>query len=89
MVVTKINQEMGEYGGIKNTSKVQIGDLVTAVSLNFEETTYLSAGNQTNQHDLPSRVYSKLKKIKGHVRVQIERSEEKVQVVTINQKRKG
>lgn len=78
MVVSKISSKVGHSGGIESTGRVQIGDVVTAMSINGEESIYLALGPQRIQHEHASNAYSTLKKAEGHIRIQVERYEEKV-----------
>ncbi|XP_027158635.1 ABC transporter G family member 40-like [Coffea eugenioides] len=77
LVVSKISSKVGQSGGIESTGRVQIGDIVTALSVNGEESTYLALGPQRHQHEHASHAYSTLKKAVGHIRIQVERYETK------------
>ncbi|CDP22254.1 unnamed protein product, partial [Coffea canephora] len=77
LVVSKISSKVGQSGGIESTGRVQIGDIVTALSVNGEESTYLALGPQRHQHEHASHAYSTLKKAVGHICIQVERYETK------------
>lgn len=81
LVVSKISSKVGQSGGIESTGRVQIGDIVTALSVNGEESTYLALGPQRHQHEHASHAYSTLQKAAGHIRIQVERYETKVQIL--------
>ncbi|KAL3515901.1 hypothetical protein ACH5RR_022803 [Cinchona calisaya] len=77
LVVSKISSEVGHSGAIESTGRVQIGDVVTAMSINGEESTYIALGPQRILHEHASHAYSTLKKAEGHIRIQVERYEKK------------
>ncbi|KAK6911685.1 ABC transporter-like, ATP-binding domain [Dillenia turbinata] len=76
LVVSKLSSKVGHSGGIESTGRVQIGDVVTAISFNNEEMQYLSIGPQRVQRERASLVYSMLKQAQGPVRLQVERFRE-------------
>ncbi|KAI6695438.1 hypothetical protein NL676_023148 [Syzygium grande] len=76
LVVAKLSSKIGHSGGIESTGRVQVGDVVTAISINKDEMQYLSVGPQKMQHERASHVYSMLKQARGHVRLQVERYKE-------------
>lgn len=86
LVVSKISSKVGQSGGIESTGRVQIGDIVTALSVNGEESTYLALGPHSHQHEHASHAYSTLKKAAGHIRIQVERYETKVQMFSSNKR---
>lgn len=85
LVVTKISTKVAHLGGIQSTGRVQVGDAVTAVSINGEESLYLALGPQRMQHEHVSCAYSTLKNAEEQIRIQVERFEEKVQLFCNNQ----
>lgn len=88
-MVTKISTKVAHLGGIQSTGRVQVGDVVTAVSINGEESLYLALGPQRMQHEHVSCAYSTLKNAEEQIRIQVERFEEKVQLFSNNQISKG
>ncbi|KAL3725768.1 hypothetical protein ACJRO7_030749 [Eucalyptus globulus] len=76
LVVAKLSSKIGNSGGIESTGRVQVGDVVTAISINNDEMQYLSVGPQEILHERASHVYSMLKQARGHIRLQVERSKE-------------
>ncbi|KAJ4836594.1 hypothetical protein Tsubulata_030481, partial [Turnera subulata] len=70
LVVAKLSSNIGHSGGIESTGRVQVGDVVTAISMHKEETQYLSIGPQNSQHERVSYAYSMLKNAPYHVRLQ-------------------
>ncbi|XP_057493189.1 ABC transporter G family member 31-like [Actinidia eriantha] len=73
LVVAKLSTKVGHSGGIESTGRVQIGDVVTAISMNSEEMEYLAVGPQKTQRERASHVYSMLKKARAPIRLQVER----------------
>ncbi|WCJ26876.1 ABC transporter G family member 36 [Euphorbia peplus] len=73
LVVTRLSTKVGHSGGIESTGRIQVGDVVTAITVNKEETQYLSVGSQKIQHERASHVYSNLKQERGQIRLQVER----------------
>ncbi|CAK9181177.1 unnamed protein product [Ilex paraguariensis] len=78
LVVAKLSTKIGHSGGIASTGRVQVGDVVTAISMTNEEMQYLAVGPQKIQREHASHVYSMLKKARGHIRLQVERYKEEV-----------
>ncbi|KAL6324023.1 hypothetical protein AAG906_006294 [Vitis piasezkii] len=76
LVVAKLSTKVGNSGGIETTGRVQVGDVVTAVSMNNEEMQYLSVGTPKIQHGRASHVYSMLKQAQGQIRLQVDRYKE-------------
>ncbi|GMY21981.1 Brefeldin A resistance protein [Fagus crenata] len=76
LVVAKLSTKVGHSGGIESTGRVQVGDVITAISINNEEMQYLSLGPQKIQHRRTSHAYSILKQARGHIRLQVERYKE-------------
>ncbi|CAL1407763.1 unnamed protein product [Linum trigynum] len=76
LVVTKLSKKVGHLGGIRSTGRVQVGDVVTAISLNKEEMIYLSVGHQKVQKDRTIHVHSILKQTRPRIRLQVEREKE-------------
>ncbi|KAF8401251.1 hypothetical protein HHK36_012183 [Tetracentron sinense] len=83
LVVAKLSAKVGHSGGIESTGRVQMGDVVTAISINDEEMQYLSVGTQRIQRERASHVYSMLKHARGHVRLQVERYKDEVIVLGV------
>lgn len=77
-MVSKLSTKVGQSGGIESTGSVQIGDMITAISVSNEEMLYLSVGPQKIQHKRASHAYSVLKQARAHVHLQVERNKEKV-----------
>jgi hypothetical protein len=77
-MVSKLSSKVGHSGGIASMGRVQIGDMITAISVNNEEMLYLLVGPQTIQHKRASQAYTVLKQAQAHVRLQVERYKEKV-----------
>ncbi|KAI8027101.1 ABC transporter G family member 38 [Camellia lanceoleosa] len=73
LVVAKLSTKVGHSGGIESTGRVQIGDVVTAISMNNEEMQYLAVGPQKVQREQASHAYSMLKNARGYIRLQVER----------------
>ncbi|GMP39864.1 hypothetical protein CsSME_00010542 [Camellia sinensis var. sinensis] len=73
LVVAKLSTKVGHSGGIESTGRVQIGDVVTAISMNNEEMQYLAVGLQKVQREQASHAYSMLKNARGYIRLQVER----------------
>ncbi|XP_021692482.2 ABC transporter G family member 37 [Hevea brasiliensis] len=73
LVVAKLSKKVGHSGGIESSGRVEVGDVVTAISMNKEEMQYLSVGPQKIQHQRASQVYSVLKQARGNIRLQVER----------------
>lgn len=78
LVVAKVSPKIGHSGGIESTGRVQIGDVVTAISVNNEEMQYLSVGPRKTKRERAAHVYSMLKQEQGHIRLQVERYREEV-----------
>lgn len=78
LVVAKLSTRVGHSGGIESTGRVQIGDVVTAISLNNDETQYLSVGPQKVQRLHASHAYLMLKQARGRIFLQVERYKEEV-----------
>lgn len=78
LVVAKLSTKVGHSGGIETTGRVQVGDVVTAISMNNEEMQYLSVGTLKIQHGRASHVYSMLKQAQGQIRLQVDRYKEEV-----------
>ncbi|XP_059654383.1 ABC transporter G family member 39-like [Cornus florida] len=76
LVVAKLSTKVGHSGGIESTGRVQIGDVVTAISMNNEEMQYLAVGSQKIQRKRASHAYSVLKKERGPIHLQVERYKE-------------
>ncbi|KAJ0078484.1 hypothetical protein Patl1_23940 [Pistacia atlantica] len=73
LVVAKVSTKIGHSGGIESTGRVQIGDVVTAITMNNEEMQYLSVGPRKTKHERAAHVYSMLKQEQGHIHLQVER----------------
>lgn len=78
LVVAKLSTKVGHSGGIETTGRVQVGDVVTAISMNNEEMQYLSVGTLKIQHGRASHVYSMLRQAQGQIRLQVDRYKEEV-----------
>lgn len=78
LVVAKLSTKVGNSGGIETTGRVQVGDVVTAISMNNEEMQYLSVGTLKIQHGRASHVYSMLRQAQGQIRLQVDRYKEEV-----------
>ncbi|KAH7542911.1 hypothetical protein FEM48_Zijuj02G0125400 [Ziziphus jujuba var. spinosa] len=76
LVVSKISNKVGHPGGIESTGRVQVGDLVTAISTINDEMQYLSVGTKNMQHKQTSHAYSMLKRAQGRICLQVERYRE-------------
>ncbi|KAL3725770.1 hypothetical protein ACJRO7_030751 [Eucalyptus globulus] len=76
LVVAKLSSKIMHLGGIESTGRVQVGDVVTAISINNDETQYLSVGPQRPQHERASHVYAMLMQARGYIRLQVERYKE-------------
>ncbi|XP_058077607.1 ABC transporter G family member 43-like [Magnolia sinica] len=76
LVVAKLSSKVGHSGGIESTGRVQVGDLVTGISINNEELRYLAVGSKRTRHERVFQVYSMLRGARGHVRLQVERYKE-------------
>lgn len=76
--MAKLSTKVGHSGGIESTGRVQIGDDVTAISIDNEEMQYLAVGQQKYQREQASHAYSMLKKATGPIRLQVERDKEEV-----------
>ncbi|PON98277.1 ABC transporter, G [Trema orientale] len=76
LVVAKLSTKVGHSGGIESTGRVHIGDVVTAISINNDETQYLSVGPHKVQHLRASRAYQILKQAQGRICLQVERYKE-------------
>ncbi|PON69613.1 ABC transporter, G [Parasponia andersonii] len=76
LVVAKLSTKVGHSGGIESTGRVHIGDVVTAISINNDETQYLSVGPHKVQHLRASHAYLILKQAQGRVCLQVERYKE-------------
>ncbi|CAI0552006.1 unnamed protein product [Linum tenue] len=83
LVVTKLSKKVGHSGGIRSTGRVQVGDVVTAISLNKEEMIYLSVGHQKVQKDRTIHVHSILKQTRPRIRLQVEREKEEALVYAV------
>ncbi|XP_077240342.1 pleiotropic drug resistance protein 1-like [Tasmannia lanceolata] len=83
LVVAKLSSKVGHSGGIESTGRVQVGDVVTGISINNEDLQYLAVGTQETQHEQASQVYSALKYARGHVRLQVERYKEEAIVLGV------
>ncbi|XAR52732.1 Sulfate-transporting ATPase [Bertholletia excelsa] len=73
LVVAKLSTKVGHSRGIESTGRVQIGDVVTAISMSDKEMQYLAVGTKRIQRDLASHAYSLLKNARGRIRLQVER----------------
>ncbi|KAL6008711.1 hypothetical protein ACLOJK_021937 [Asimina triloba] len=73
LVVAKLSSKVGQSGGIESTGRVQVGDVVTGISINNEELQYLAVGSNRTKQERSSQVYSRLKHARGHIRLQVER----------------
>ena len=60
LVVSKLSTKVGHSGGIESTARVQVGDMITAISVNKEEMLYLSVGPQKIQQKRASHAYAVL-----------------------------
>lgn len=78
LVVAKLSTKIGHSGGIESAGRFQVGDVITAISINNEEMQYLSVRPQNIKHEHASHVYSMLTKAQGHMRLQLERYEDEV-----------
>ncbi|OMO86213.1 hypothetical protein CCACVL1_09721 [Corchorus capsularis] len=75
LVVAKLSKKVG-HSGIESTGKVQVGDVVTAISINHEKMQYLAIGPPEIQHERASDAYSMLKQVRHPIRLQVERYKE-------------
>lgn len=78
LVVAELSKKVGHSGGIESTGRVEVGDVVTAISMNKEEMKYLSVGPQKIQHQRALQVYSMLKQARGNIHLQVERYKNEV-----------
>ncbi|KAJ0980557.1 hypothetical protein J5N97_008812 [Dioscorea zingiberensis] len=76
LVVAKLSTKLGKSGGIESTGRVQVGDVVTGISINDEELQYLVVAARSSQQERASHVYSMLRHARGHIRLQVERYED-------------
>lgn len=72
-MVAKLSSKVGHSGGIQSTGRVQVGDVVTGISINNEEMQYLAVGAKKIQRERATQVFSMLKQARGHIRLQVER----------------
>lgn len=66
LVVSKLSTKVGHSKGIESTGRVQVRDVITAISMNNEEMQYLSVGSQIIKHNRASHAYAMLKQARGH-----------------------
>ncbi|KAI4374049.1 hypothetical protein MLD38_012093 [Melastoma candidum] len=72
LVVAKLSSKVGQSGGMQSTGRVQVGDVVTGISINNEEMQYLAVGPKKTQRERATQVFSLLKQARGHSRLQVE-----------------
>ncbi|MCO5592667.1 hypothetical protein L7F22_046670 [Adiantum nelumboides] len=73
VVVTKLSNVVDYTRGIESTGRIQIGDVVTGISINDEELQYISLGSKGDHQGRMDAVHSMLKNARGHVRLQVQR----------------
>ncbi|KAL6847372.1 hypothetical protein ACP4OV_023225 [Aristida adscensionis] len=63
--------------GIESTGNIQVGDVVTGISINEEPMQYLAIGPIFDHKQHLDQIFSTLRHARGHIRLQLERSDNK------------
>lgn len=77
IVVAKLLNKSGSATGVESTGNIQVGDVVTGISINQEPMRYLATGPIFDQQQHLDKVFSTLLHARGHIRLQLERSDNK------------
>jgi hypothetical protein len=77
IVVAKLLNKSGSATGAESTGNIQVGDVVTGISINEEPMQYLATGPIFDQQQHLDQVFSTLLHARGHIRLQLERSDHK------------
>lgn len=77
VVVAKLLNKSGSTSGIESSGSIQVGDVVTGISINEEPLQYLATGPILDHKQHLSQILSTLCHARGHIRLQLERSDNK------------
>ncbi|CAN6343362.1 unnamed protein product [Urochloa humidicola] len=77
VVIAKLLNKSGSTSGIKSSGNIQVGDVVTGISINEEPMQYLAIGLILDHKQHLNQVFSALQHARGHIRLQLERSDNK------------
>ncbi|PUZ67481.1 hypothetical protein GQ55_3G438700 [Panicum hallii var. hallii] len=77
VVVTKLLNKSRYISGIESSGNIQVGDVVTGISINEEPMQYLAIGPIFDHKQHLNKVFSALRQARGHIRFQLERSDNK------------
>lgn len=77
VVVAKVLNKSGSANGVESTGNIQVGDVVTGISINDEPMQYLATRPIFDQQQHLHQVFSTLHHSRGHIRFQLERSDNK------------
>jgi len=77
VVVTKLLNKSRYISGIESSGNIQVGDVVTGISINEEPMQYLATGPIFDRKQHLTKVSSALRQARGHIRLQLERSDNK------------
>ncbi|CAL4898614.1 unnamed protein product [Urochloa decumbens] len=77
VVIAKLLNKSGSTSGIESSGNIQVGDVVTGISINEESMQYLAIGPILDHKQHLNQVFSALRHARGHIRLQLERSDNK------------
>ncbi|CAN6348072.1 unnamed protein product [Urochloa humidicola] len=77
VVIAKLLNKSGSTSGIESSGNIQVGDVVTGISINEEPMQYLAIGPILDHKQHLNQVFSALHHARGHIRLQLERSDNK------------
>ncbi|CAN6338630.1 unnamed protein product [Urochloa humidicola] len=77
VVIAKLLNKSGYTSGIESSGNIQVGDVVTGISINEEPMQYLAIGPILDHKQHLNQVFSALRHARGHIRLQLERSDNK------------
>ncbi|KAJ1265885.1 hypothetical protein BS78_08G107700 [Paspalum vaginatum] len=77
VVVAKLLNKSGSASGVESTGSIQVGDVVTGISINKEPMQYLATGPILDQKQHLDQIFSTLRHARGHICLQLERSDNK------------
>uniref|UniRef100_A0A0D9Y0H1 ABC transporter domain-containing protein n=1 Tax=Leersia perrieri TaxID=77586 RepID=A0A0D9Y0H1_9ORYZ len=77
IVVAKLLNKSRTSSGVESTGNIQIGDVVTGISVNEEPMQYLAARPMFDKQYHLDQTFATLRHARGHVRLQLERFDNK------------
>ncbi|KAL6623571.1 hypothetical protein ACP70R_033450 [Stipagrostis hirtigluma subsp. patula] len=77
VVVAKLLNKTRSASGVESTGIIQVDDVVTGISINEEPMQYLATRPTFDQQQQLDQVFSILRHARGHIRLQLERSDNK------------